>query len=111
MHEMTKRTAIPQRVKKQVWDRDGHCCILCGNPQANPEAHIVPRSKGGLGDDPRNIVTLCRKCHEELDGDKREILMPIVKDYISGWYFNWSEEQVTYDKYAWLKEVGNENSR
>jgi len=41
-------------------------CPLCGQT-ANSPHHIKPRAEGGT-DEPRNIVYLCRSCHNEIEG-------------------------------------------
>ena len=105
MHEMTKHTAIPPKVKRKVWDRDGHCCILCGNPRAYANAHYIRRSQGGKGID-QNIVTLCPQCHSDYDnGSKRIEYGEIIRDYLKGCYKNWNEKDLVYDKWGWTNEV------
>ena len=65
MNARTKALAISKEVKETVYKRDRGRCILCG-AVGLPEAHYIPRSKGGLGIE-QNIVTLCRPCHDKLD--------------------------------------------
>lgn len=62
----SKATDISQRVKKIVWERDNQRCIFCGSTLAMPNAHVIPRSKGGLGVE-QNIVTACYECHFKMD--------------------------------------------
>lgn len=100
MNTRTKYTNIKTETKKLVWDRDGGCCVLCGKHVSvfNSNAHIVPRSQGGLGVK-ENIVTLCNTCHYELDNTpKRSKLMPMVKHYIKGYYQEWNEDDMKYRK-------------
>lgn len=98
MHKQTKATGIPYKVKKRVWERDGECCILCGNPHAAPESHYIRRSQGGKGIE-QNIVTLCRRCHDDFDnGDKRAEYGRIIEDYLKGCYKNWNPEELYYKK-------------
>lgn len=80
---------------------DGHCCcILCGSPEAKPNAHIVRRSQGGMGVE-RNIVSLCPQCHYRLDeGQESAALMERVIAYIKGFYPDWTPESVTYRKWG-----------
>ena len=55
----SKATDIPMSVKKKVWERDCGRCVVCGNHcNVMPNAHYIPRSKGGLGIE-ENIITLC----------------------------------------------------
>lgn len=103
MHTETKKTAIPIEVKEEVFERDGHCCILCGRPGL-PNAHYIRRSQGGLGIK-QNIVTLCPKCHHDYDnGSKRIEYGRDIKDYLDMWYPDFPDSKRVYSKYDWLKE-------
>ena len=95
----SKACDIPMSVKKVVWERDGQRCIVCGNHQAMPNAHFIPRSQGGLGIE-KNIVTLCRDCHFKYDNtDKRPYFREFIKHYLRGKYgANWSEDKLIYKK-------------
>ena len=99
---MTKRTKaldISKKVKDKVWERDGRC-VICGSPQAMPNAHYISRAQGGLGIE-RNVVTLCICCHHDLDHTvKRERLKLIVKRYLSNMYDDWEEEKLIYKKWS-----------
>ena len=65
-----KPTDISPRVKQQVWERDHHHCVVCGSPQAMPNAHVfINRAHGGLGI-AENIATLCMQCHHNYDNGK-----------------------------------------
>lgn len=97
-HKRTKATAIPMEVKRAVWERDHHRCVLCGQP-GDPWCHLVPRSQGGLGVE-QNIVTLCFSCHMEMDNGKTgKVKRQIVEAYLREHYPNWSREEVTYNKW------------
>ncbi len=95
----SKACDIPMTVKKVVWERDGHRCIVCGNTQAMPNAHFIPRSKGGLGIE-QNVVTLCLKCHNNYDNTvQRAFYRDYIKNYLRGKYgAEWSEEKLVYKK-------------
>lgn len=85
-------------VKKAVWDRDEHRCIVCGNPQAMPNAHFISRAKGGLGIE-QNIVTLCLKCHRNYDQTvQRPIYREYIKNYLKAKYPDWNECDLIYKK-------------
>ena len=49
---------------KVLW-RDRYKCQYCGEERALRAHHITPKSQGGT-DTPRNGLTLCEKCHEDL---------------------------------------------
>lgn len=96
----TKATDIPASVKERVWERDGHCCIICGSPYAMPNAHYIRRSQGGLGIE-KNVVTLCLNCHNRFDnGDKRKEYGEIIREYLKSHYTDWNEEDLYYKKWS-----------
>lgn len=99
----SKACDISQKVKQEVWERDGHRCIICGNPVAMPNAHYIPRSQGGLGI-PENVVTLCTMngCHHKFDFGTKEESEEIgekIKEYLMSIYPDWNEEDLVYRKY------------
>lgn len=96
MHRSTKATNISPAVKKKVFERDGYC-VWCGSPYGLPESHYVPRSKLGLGIE-ENILTLCRECHRKFDGEDREKMQPILKEYLMSKYPDWDESKLVYRK-------------
>lgn len=98
----SKATDIPMEVKLVVYARDEGCCIFCGR-QGNPEAHIIPRSHGGLGVE-ENIVTVCRQCHNRLDNSTdRHYMLEYAQNYLKGLYKDWNRDNLIYDKWRFLK--------
>lgn len=94
----TKALDISLKVKEIVWERDNKCCILCGNPQAMPNAHYVPRSSGGLGIK-ENVVTLCQKHHDDYDKTTdRQTLMFYIAVYLDNKYPNFKHNDRFYKK-------------
>lgn len=96
-----KACAISQKTKRIVYDRDEGMCVVCGRPGL-PEAHYIPRSKGGLGIE-QNVVTLCRTCHRDMDQGFWEVsasIKDIVRDYLAAHYEDWSEKDLVYRKGA-----------
>lgn len=102
----SKATDIPMSVKKKVWERDNHCCVVCHNScNVMPNAHYIPRSKGGLGIE-ENIVTLCTRftkndCHYKFDNGtekEKEKIGKIIRDYLKSQYEDWNEEKLIYKK-------------
>ena len=102
----SKATDIPMSVKKKVFERDNGRCVVCGNCcNVMPNAHYIPRSKGGLGIE-ENVVTLCteltkNKCHRKYDfgtKEEREKIKSIIKKYLSNKYENWNEDELVYKK-------------
>jgi hypothetical protein len=56
------RAHIPEKVRWEVWERDGFCCAHCHQRRFLTLDHIVPVSKGG-SDELSNLQTLCRSCN------------------------------------------------
>lgn len=96
---------ITENVKRIVWERDKHRCVVCGSPLANPSCHIVPRSKLGMGVE-TNVVTLCNAFgnnHHFLydSGPKatREKIDSIIVDHMKSIYGeSWNKEDQIYKK-------------
>jgi 5-methylcytosine-specific restriction endonuclease McrA len=103
-----KATDITKQVKLEVWERDKGRCVVCGNfYNVMPNAHVVPRSKGGMGI-PTNIVTLCtnfteNRCHHYYDNgtkEQREKIDAKIVAYMKQQYGNdWNKEDQIYKKY------------
>ena len=95
----TKACAITPKVKKAVLERDGHVCIFCKSIYANAEAHVIPRSKGGLGVE-KNIITVCRICHNRMDQTTdRKKMLEFAKNYLRSIYEDWKEEDLIYVRF------------
>lgn len=98
MRNETKKTAIPAKVKKAVWERDAGCCVWCGTAYASPCAHFIPRSQGGLGIE-ENVLTLCEPCHRAYDqGPNRASMKIYFRQYLKDKYPGWDEENLIYRK-------------
>lgn len=94
----TKALEIPPEVKSAVYERDGGACIWCAK-QGQPNAHYIPRSRGGLGIE-QNILTLCWECHTEYDHtSNREYMREFFERYLKSKYPDWDEEKLFYKKY------------
>ena len=94
-----KALAISQKTKRIVYDRDEGLCVICHRPGL-PEAHYIPRSKGGLGIE-QNVVTMCRDCHRRIDqgdGETMQKLHNMVGVYLQKHYEGWNEEDLVYKK-------------
>lgn len=94
----SKACDISKKVKEKVWERDNHCCVICGSTTAMPNAHFIPRSKGGLGIE-ENILTLCIDCHNKLDqSSERETLKLYLQTYLKRKYPYWNATKLIYKK-------------
>lgn len=100
-----KALAITRTVKETVMERDGGCvwCRLTGirtGLPAYPEAHYIPRSRGGLGVE-ENILTLCRPHHYQYDNgskNQREKMRNLFRIYLMNKYPEWDEKKLYYHK-------------
>lgn len=98
MNRRTKALAIPKTVKEAVFERDRGVCVLCGSYLGEPVAHVIRRSRGGLGIE-KNIVTLCPRCHREYDeGRDRNKLYVRLVAHLKGFYPDWNKEDMVYRK-------------
>ncbi len=104
MHNRTKAVAIPSDVKKAVEKRDNYMCIFCKETRnVHGEAHIIARSQGGLGIE-KNLVTVCRKCHDLMDNSQaRSLYVEKAKEYMKSIYPDWNEHDLVYNKWDRLK--------
>lgn len=62
---------------KQVAERDNSLCRVCGKPSSDIH-HIVYRSHGGTNDI-RNLIALCRGCHDNAHKDEK-----VMREYLMG---------------------------
>ena len=53
--------------RKQAFERDDGCCVICGSSWGLQCHHIVFRSQCGLSE-LNNICCLCLKCHNDAHG-------------------------------------------
>jgi hypothetical protein len=56
-----RRRIIPSHVKREVWERDGGQCVMCGAKDELHFDHDVPFSKGGTSLVAENIQLLCAR--------------------------------------------------
>lgn len=97
-HRRTKATDITMTTKRIVYARDNGCCIFCGRPGL-PEAHVISRAKGGMGCE-RNIVTVCRSCHDRMDNSTMQKEMhEFAERYLQSVYPDWNRAELIYSKW------------
>lgn len=69
--------------RKQAYERDNGCCVICGSSWWLQCHHIVFRSQGGLSE-LRNLACLCLQCHNQAHGvfakEIRKHLLEVVKE-------------------------------
>lgn len=99
-HKSTKATEIPMKVKKVVWERDGHTCIYCGKyvDVYYANSHYIKRSHLGKGIE-QNVVTACPTCHDKYDfKDFNGEMKNYTREYLSRLYDGWNEDDLVYRK-------------
>lgn len=74
---------VPKEVRAFVYERDGHCCRVCGAWVEQPGLHHIDyRSQGGLHV-PENLVTIGwlpgHDCHLPIVHAHKRIWQPILK--------------------------------
>ena len=52
---------IPTNIKKEVWERDGGKCVICGKTDELHFDHDLPYSKGGTSIKADNVKILCAR--------------------------------------------------
>ncbi|MCR5798231.1 MAG: HNH endonuclease [Eubacterium sp.] len=90
-----KRRYITPKLKDYVLERDDYTCQICGISKGLLDSfiphlgdylllevdHIIPVAKGGMGNDPNNLQTLCWRCNRKKGSTKtNEEVMEII-DY------------------------------
>ena len=65
--------------RRNVFVRDGHACVYCGDTADLTIDHVLPRSRGG-GSSWENLVSCCRPCNlEKGQRTPEEADMPLGK--------------------------------
>jgi hypothetical protein len=62
------RQPIPEKVRSEVWRRDGGKCVDCGSRERLEFDHIIPVSKGG-SNTVRNLEIRCESCNRAKGAD------------------------------------------
>lgn len=58
-----KKLASQSEWRKQIIQRDGKRCKLCGSDYWLEAHHIIYKSQGGERTNPLNGIMLCKQCH------------------------------------------------
>lgn len=56
------RLIIPEKMRNEIFERDGYRCVKCGSTDNLELDHILPFSKGGRTEK-TNLQTLCKICN------------------------------------------------
>ena len=60
---IVERAKVSNKLRFQIFNRDGNKCRICGSTHNLEIDHIIPISKGGKSE-PNNLQTLCRRCNK-----------------------------------------------
>lgn len=55
---------ISEKLRQQVFERDGFCCVECGSRKRLSADHVIPERHGGKTEID-NLQTLCKPCNSE----------------------------------------------
>ena len=91
--EMGLSAGLTNKMRKEVYRRDGYMCALCGDPRTLQIHHYRKRSLGGV-DHPMNLITLCPYCHAVVHGETApeadymdaEELDQAIAEYLGDYY-------------------------
>ena len=81
-----------KKVYKKIVDEQ-HYCQLCGSANWLEIHHIYYRSQGGLNDE-RNLIRLCKKCHQMVHSNKKKWQLFLLEMQYKK-YGNFTKEDVT----------------
>ena len=87
-------------VKRNVYRRDGGCCIFCGRPVSvyHANSHVISRAYGGLGIE-QNIMTNCIECHRLYDQSiQRKKMQEIAIKHMIRIYGEFDKENLVFKK-------------
>ena len=59
---------ISNKVRRDIYRRDGFRCALCDSTDGLQIHHVVHRGKGGGRENPMNLICLCWRCHSAAHG-------------------------------------------
>ena len=54
---------ISNKVRRNIYRRDGFRCALCDSTDRLQIHHVIPRGTGGGRENPMNLICLCWRCH------------------------------------------------
>ena len=66
---MPSKGKIPWGLRQEVYERDGWKCRHCSCRMNLDPHHVVFRSQGGENS-ANNLLTLCRRCHDDIHGGR-----------------------------------------
>jgi len=91
--------------QKIIW-RDGGKCFICCSRQELSAHHIKPRDLGGK-DEERNLITLCKKCHDYIEDESWQFILKMkeFKDEEKTYKYS-KKERMKYGKRIDMYKLG-----
>lgn len=71
---------LTANIRSFVYSRDNWHCRNCNNSNGLDPHHVIFKSAGG-SDNPNNLLTLCRKCHDDIHAGRLRIEVICMKPY------------------------------
>lgn len=69
---------LSDAVRNYVYFRDNWHCRHCNSANGLDPHHVIFKSAGGK-DVPNNLLTLCRKCHDDIHGRRLNLVIVEIK--------------------------------
>lgn len=100
--KLSKACDISPKVRKEVMERDGAQCIICGSFRDLQIAHFISRGRLGLGI-PENLGVMCCFCHFQYDNGKlHSEIKKLFKEHLKAHYQQWNEKELIYSKWRYF---------
>lgn len=97
-------------IRNEILERDEYRCFRCGKRSLSGKGlsihHIISREDGGKAES-RNLITLCKKCHDFVELNEIKILSEIKTSYQNQENYEQVETEVPEikeDENAWKNE-------
>ena len=74
-HVNHKRPRLPRHIRRQVYERDDHTCLICHKQRKGLTAHHVLPWVLSQSHDVDLLITLCRSCHAKVHNGKLPLPM------------------------------------
>lgn len=65
-------TSFTEKVKEEILERDGHKCYVCESECEELEIHHILKRRLVGSNEPKNLITLCVKCHRAIETNSEE---------------------------------------
>lgn len=83
---------------REIWEKSNGVCAHCGKPSTGSDRtvdHVIPQILGG-GNDPRNLMPLCRSCNKSRASG--EIIPETYYKYAAPWALEELYDYITFWK-------------